>query len=178
LGPQDEAEVTVRILNYTKTGRPFWNMFTLAPMMDSAGKAKFFIGVQVRGEEEGRGGREEGGGVRRASEGHVGAAWRAERERVVGTRRGMGARRRNGCEEEEWVRGGGMGERRRNACEEEKWVRGGEMGARERKGGESQPFFSILFAFWPSAGGRDCCGHCGRDRASGCSQYAAAGDWA
>lgn len=43
----DEAEVTVRILNYTKSGRPFWNMFTLAPMMDSAGKAKFFIGVQV-----------------------------------------------------------------------------------------------------------------------------------
>ncbi len=26
------AELTVRILNYTKSGRPFWNMFTLAPM--------------------------------------------------------------------------------------------------------------------------------------------------
>lgn len=27
-----QKELTVRILNYTKSGRPFWNMFTLAPM--------------------------------------------------------------------------------------------------------------------------------------------------
>ena len=42
------AELTVRILNYTKTGRPFWNMFTLAPMRDSDGHARFYVGVQVR----------------------------------------------------------------------------------------------------------------------------------
>ena len=41
------AELTVRILNYTKSGRPFWNMFTLAPMRDSEGHARFFVGVQV-----------------------------------------------------------------------------------------------------------------------------------
>mmetsp|Transcript_31401 Transcript_31401/g.80144 ORF Transcript_31401/g.80144 Transcript_31401/m.80144 type:complete len:717 (-) Transcript_31401:642-2792(-) len=41
------AELTVRILNYTKTGRPFWNMFTLAPMSDSNGQTRFFVGVQV-----------------------------------------------------------------------------------------------------------------------------------
>jgi hypothetical protein len=29
---KNEQEMTVRILNYTKSGRPFWNMFTLAPM--------------------------------------------------------------------------------------------------------------------------------------------------
>lgn len=40
-------EVTVRILNYTKTGRPFWNMFTLAPMSDADGTTRFFVGVQV-----------------------------------------------------------------------------------------------------------------------------------
>nr|AML76291.1 putative LOV domain-containing protein [Pteromonas sp. BC-2016] len=40
-------ELTVRILNYTKSGRPFWNMFTLAPMLDSDGNARFFVGVQV-----------------------------------------------------------------------------------------------------------------------------------
>lgn len=42
------AELTVRILNYTKSGRPFWNMFTLAPMRDADGHARFFVGVQVR----------------------------------------------------------------------------------------------------------------------------------
>jgi len=41
------SEITVRILNYTKTGRAFWNMFTLAPMTDSDGTIRFFIGVQV-----------------------------------------------------------------------------------------------------------------------------------
>nr|AML76342.1 putative LOV domain-containing protein [Chloromonas rosae] len=41
------AELTVRILNYTKAGKPFWNMFTLAPMRDDAGVTRFFVGVQV-----------------------------------------------------------------------------------------------------------------------------------
>lgn len=41
------AELTVRILNYTKTGRPFWNMFTLAPM-SGAGAALQLSPVSVR----------------------------------------------------------------------------------------------------------------------------------
>eukprot|EP00238_Polyblepharides_amylifera_P013084 CAMPEP_0196599018 /NCGR_PEP_ID=MMETSP1081-20130531/94634_1 /TAXON_ID=36882 /ORGANISM="Pyramimonas amylifera, Strain CCMP720" /LENGTH=664 /DNA_ID=CAMNT_0041924761 /DNA_START=617 /DNA_END=2611 /DNA_ORIENTATION=- len=41
------CECTVRIVNYTKSGKPFWNMFTLAPVMDSTGKVRFFVGVQV-----------------------------------------------------------------------------------------------------------------------------------
>jgi len=42
-----EVECTVRLLNYTKSGEPFWNMFTLAPLRDSEGKIQFFVGVQM-----------------------------------------------------------------------------------------------------------------------------------
>ena len=41
------SETTVRILNYKKSGKPFWNMFTLAPMADVDGTPRFLIGVQV-----------------------------------------------------------------------------------------------------------------------------------
>ncbi|GFR40580.1 hypothetical protein Agub_g1160 [Astrephomene gubernaculifera] len=41
------TEITVRILNYTKQGRAFWNMFTMAPMRDQDGSVRFFVGVQV-----------------------------------------------------------------------------------------------------------------------------------
>eukprot|EP00775_Hariotina_reticulata_P006771 gene6771-6988_t len=40
-------EITVRILNYKRSGAPFWNMFTLAPMKDSDDTIRFFVGVQV-----------------------------------------------------------------------------------------------------------------------------------
>jgi hypothetical protein len=42
-------EITVRILNYKRSGTPFWNMFTLAPMKDSDDTIRFLVGVQVRG---------------------------------------------------------------------------------------------------------------------------------
>lgn len=45
---KEGCELTVRILNYTKSGKKFWNMFTLAPMLDADGKIRFFVGVQVR----------------------------------------------------------------------------------------------------------------------------------
>ncbi|KAG1660149.1 hypothetical protein FOA52_007806 [Chlamydomonas sp. UWO 241] len=41
------TEATVRILNYTKAGRPFWNLFTLAPMFGTDGVVRFFVGVQI-----------------------------------------------------------------------------------------------------------------------------------
>jgi non-specific serine/threonine protein kinase len=44
---KDNRECTVRLLNYTKQGKPFWNMFTLAPVRDHAGEVRFFAGVQV-----------------------------------------------------------------------------------------------------------------------------------
>ena len=40
-------ECTVRLLNYTKAGKEFWNMFTLAPVRDEQGVVRFFAGVQV-----------------------------------------------------------------------------------------------------------------------------------
>ena len=40
-------ECTVRLLNYTKSGKQFWNMFTLAPVRDDQGIVRFFAGVQV-----------------------------------------------------------------------------------------------------------------------------------
>ncbi|BDA47694.1 probable phototropin-2 [Coccomyxa sp. Obi] len=42
-----QTEATVRILNYRKSGQPFWNMLTIAPMADVDGTSRFFIGVQV-----------------------------------------------------------------------------------------------------------------------------------
>lgn len=44
---QEASETTIRLLNYKKSGKPFWNMFTLAPMADADGTARFLIGVQV-----------------------------------------------------------------------------------------------------------------------------------
>lgn len=43
----DKEEITVRILNYKKSGKPFWNMFTLAPIRDVDGTCRFMVGVQV-----------------------------------------------------------------------------------------------------------------------------------
>ena len=37
----------MRLINYTKAGKPFWNMFSLAPVMGGDGKVRFFVGVQV-----------------------------------------------------------------------------------------------------------------------------------
>ena len=64
-------ECTVRLLNYTKQGKPFWNMFTLAPVRDETGRIRFFAGIQVdvtvykRRDEGARGARAEprGSGV-------------------------------------------------------------------------------------------------------------------
>lgn len=40
-------ECTVRLINYTKSGQPFWNMFSLAPVFGQDGKVRYFVGVQV-----------------------------------------------------------------------------------------------------------------------------------
>jgi hypothetical protein len=39
--------VTVTLLNYTKSGRPFWNALHVAPMRDADGKLEYFIGIQL-----------------------------------------------------------------------------------------------------------------------------------
>ena len=40
-------ECTVRLINYTKSGQPFWNMFSLAPVYGNDGKVRYFVGVQL-----------------------------------------------------------------------------------------------------------------------------------
>ncbi|KAL4857414.1 Phototropin-1B [Chlorella vulgaris] len=40
-------ECTVRMLNYTKGGRAFWNMLTVAPIKDIEDRPRFLVGVQV-----------------------------------------------------------------------------------------------------------------------------------
>ncbi|CAN6471081.1 unnamed protein product [Victoria cruziana] len=46
-----ETSVTVQLLNYTKTGNKFWNLFHLQPMRDQKGEVQYFIGVQLDGSE-------------------------------------------------------------------------------------------------------------------------------
>ncbi|GAB4824328.1 Phototropin-1 [Ancistrocladus abbreviatus] len=44
-----ESDVTVQLINYTKTGKKFWNVFHLQPMRDQKGEVQYFIGVQLDG---------------------------------------------------------------------------------------------------------------------------------
>nr|AML77540.1 putative LOV domain-containing protein [Selaginella wallacei] len=46
---QQQRSVTVQLLNYTKSGNPFWNLFHLQPMKDNKGELQYFIGVQLDG---------------------------------------------------------------------------------------------------------------------------------
>ncbi|PNT65634.1 hypothetical protein BRADI_4g45310v3 [Brachypodium distachyon] len=43
----NQTDVTVQLINYTKSGKKFWNLFHLQPMRDQ----KYFIGVQLDGTE-------------------------------------------------------------------------------------------------------------------------------
>ena len=44
----DTKEETVELLlNYKKTGEPFWNLLYVAPLYDSSGKLAFYIGGQI-----------------------------------------------------------------------------------------------------------------------------------
>nr|AHZ63921.1 phototropin [Cylindrocystis cushleckae] len=40
-------DITVQLLNYTKSGKPFWNLFHLQAVRDSKGQLQYFIGVQL-----------------------------------------------------------------------------------------------------------------------------------
>uniref|UniRef100_A0A126WZ05 non-specific serine/threonine protein kinase n=1 Tax=Mesotaenium caldariorum TaxID=31321 RepID=A0A126WZ05_9VIRI len=43
----NQLDITVQLLNYTKSGKPFWNLFHLQAVRDSKGKLQYFIGVQL-----------------------------------------------------------------------------------------------------------------------------------
>ncbi|XP_020575979.1 phototropin-2-like isoform X2 [Phalaenopsis equestris] len=48
---RDQRELTVQLINYTKSGKKFWNLFHLQPMRDQKGELQYFIGVQLDGSD-------------------------------------------------------------------------------------------------------------------------------
>ncbi|KAH0728748.1 hypothetical protein KY284_004613 [Solanum tuberosum] len=48
---KEQKEVTVQLINYTKSGKKFWNLFHLQPMRDQKGELQYFIGVQLDGSD-------------------------------------------------------------------------------------------------------------------------------
>ena len=44
---QEGRPITIRLLNYRKDGTPFWNLLTVTPIRDAAGRVVKFVGVQV-----------------------------------------------------------------------------------------------------------------------------------
>ncbi|XP_031489136.1 phototropin-2-like isoform X1 [Nymphaea colorata] len=48
---KEQREVTVQLINYTKNGKKFWNLFHLQPMRDQKGALQYFIGVQLDGSD-------------------------------------------------------------------------------------------------------------------------------
>ncbi|KAL5707341.1 non-specific serine/threonine protein kinase [Ranunculus cassubicifolius] len=46
---KEQREITVQLINYTKSGKKFWNIFHLQPMRDLKGELQYFIGVQLDG---------------------------------------------------------------------------------------------------------------------------------
>nr|AML77584.1 putative LOV domain-containing protein [Masdevallia yungasensis] len=48
---REQKEITVQLINYTKSGKKFWNLFHLQPMKDQKGELQYFIGVQLDGSD-------------------------------------------------------------------------------------------------------------------------------
>nr|AML78446.1 putative LOV domain-containing protein [Hakea prostrata] len=48
---REQREITVQLINYTKSGKKFWNLFHLQPMRDQNGELQYFIGVQLDGSD-------------------------------------------------------------------------------------------------------------------------------
>ncbi|XP_039145243.1 LOW QUALITY PROTEIN: phototropin-2-like [Dioscorea cayenensis subsp. rotundata] len=48
---REQREITVQLINYTKSGKKFWNLFHLQPMRDQTGELQYFIGVQLDGSD-------------------------------------------------------------------------------------------------------------------------------
>nr|AML77015.1 putative LOV domain-containing protein [Saxifraga stolonifera] len=47
----NQTDVTVQLINYTKSGKKFWNLFHLQPMRDQKGEVQYFIGFQLDGSQ-------------------------------------------------------------------------------------------------------------------------------
>ncbi|KAF5745833.1 Phototropin-2 -like protein [Tripterygium wilfordii] len=48
---REQREITVQLINYTKCGKKFWNLFHLQPMRDQKSELQYFIGVQLDGSD-------------------------------------------------------------------------------------------------------------------------------
>nr|AML77448.1 putative LOV domain-containing protein [Buxus sempervirens] len=48
---REQREITVQLINYTKSGKKFWNLFHLQPLRDQKGELQYFIGVQLDGSD-------------------------------------------------------------------------------------------------------------------------------
>nr|AML79300.1 putative LOV domain-containing protein [Ximenia americana] len=48
---REQRDITVQLINYTKSGKKFWNLFHLQPMRDQRGELQYFIGVQLDGSD-------------------------------------------------------------------------------------------------------------------------------
>ncbi|XVE93021.1 hypothetical protein REPUB_Repub01dG0154000 [Reevesia pubescens] len=48
---REQKEITVQLINYTKSGKKFWNLFHLQPMRDQKVELQYFIGVQLDGSD-------------------------------------------------------------------------------------------------------------------------------
>ncbi|KAL2940404.1 Phototropin-2 [Bienertia sinuspersici] len=48
---REQRDITVQLINYTKSGKKFWNLFHLQPMRDHKGELQYFIGVQLDGSD-------------------------------------------------------------------------------------------------------------------------------
>ncbi|KAL5713692.1 non-specific serine/threonine protein kinase [Ranunculus cassubicifolius] len=48
---REQREITVQLINYTKSGKKFWNLFHLQPMRDQKAELQYFIGVQLDGSD-------------------------------------------------------------------------------------------------------------------------------
>nr|AML78298.1 putative LOV domain-containing protein [Uvaria microcarpa] len=48
---REQKDITVQLINYTKSGKKFWNLFHLQPMRDQKGELQYFIGVQLDGSD-------------------------------------------------------------------------------------------------------------------------------
>jgi PAS domain S-box-containing protein len=72
LSAEPPQAVTVTLLNYTKSGRPFWNALHVAPMRDADGKLEYFIGIQLDVSEATL---QEDGSVAAAPDGMPAGAW-------------------------------------------------------------------------------------------------------
>lgn len=44
----EKKEITIKIYNYTKSGKGFWNLLFMAPVFEEGLELKYFVGIQTK----------------------------------------------------------------------------------------------------------------------------------